>query len=49
MRTLDRELLIIQAIHLADTYYMTCSQIAKYIKKNYGFKVHRSTVFRWIN
>lgn len=49
MTALDRENLTIEANHLMANYFMSYGQIAKYIKKHYGFQVHRTTVFRWLN
>ena len=49
MTALDRELLTIEANHLLENYGLSYGQIARYFKKHYGFTVHRSTVFRWLN
>jgi len=44
-----RDQLYLDIVLLYDRYGLSCGGIAKYLKKNHGIVVHRSTIHRWLN
>jgi len=49
MKKHDKDLIRLEAEYLVDHYGMSYGQVSRYIEKEYGWFIHRQTIYRWLN